>query len=104
MKDPALNPVHPGEILREDFLKELGLSQYRLARDLKVPLRRINAIVSRQRGISADTALRLARYFRTTPQFWLNLQMHFDLSTARLASAERIESEIAPRALVAKVA
>lgn len=71
--------VHPGAILKRDFLDSLGVSQYRLAVDIEVPPRRINEIVRGLRGVSADTALRLARYFRTTPQFWLSLQMRFDL-------------------------
>ena len=96
MKDPALNPVHPGEILLEDFLKPLGISQYRLAKDVHVPLRRINEIVLRRRGISADSALRLARYFKTTPQFWLNLQSHYELDAARLVAEEIIEKTIKP--------
>ena len=83
-------PVHPGEILKKDFLDGLGVSQYRLAVDIEVPPRRINEIVHGRRGISADTALRLARYFRTTPQFWMNLQMRFDLQTEE----ERIGSRI----------
>src|SRR5437667_7733487 len=74
--------VHPGEILQRDFLEGLGVSQYRLAVDVAVPPRRINEIVRGLRGISADTALRFARYFRTTPQFWLNLQLHYDLQVA----------------------
>ena len=74
MKDPALNPVHPGEIPLEDFLKPLSISPCRLAKDIHVPLRRVKEIALERRGISADTALRLARYFNTTPQFWLNLQ------------------------------
>jgi addiction module HigA family antidote len=96
MKDPALNPVHPGEILLEDFLKPLGISQYRLAKDLHIPLRRINEIVLCRRGVSADTALRLARYFNTTPQFWLNLQTHYELDTARLATQAIIDRTIQP--------
>ena len=96
MKDPALNPVHPGEILLEDFLKPLGISQYRLAKHIHVPLRRINEIALGRRGISADTALRLARYFNTTPQFWLNLQSHYELDTARLATQRLIEKTIRP--------
>ena len=96
MKDPALNPVHPREILLEDFLKPLGISQYRLAKDIHVPLRRINEIALGRRGISADTALRLARYFNTTPQFWLNLQSHYELDTARLATQRSIEKTIRP--------
>ena len=72
-------PVHPGQILRKDFLEGLGVSQYRVAMDIGVPPRRINEIVHGLRGISADTALRLAHYFRTTPQFWMNLQVRYDL-------------------------
>jgi len=102
MKDPALNPVHPGEILLEDFLKPLDISQYRLAKDIHVPLRRINEIALGRRGISADTALRLARYFNTTPQFWLNLQSRYELDTARLASAKTIEKTIQPAAALAE--
>ena len=82
--------LHPGEILRRDFLDGLGVSQYRLAVDIEVPARRINEIVRGLRGISADTALRFARYFRTTPQFWLNLQMRFD----REAAEERLGARI----------
>src|SRR5438105_15958055 len=74
--------VHPGVILERDFLDGLGVSQYRLAVDIEGPPRRINEIVRGLRGVSADTALRLARYFRTTPQFWLNLQMRYDLEAA----------------------
>jgi addiction module HigA family antidote len=83
-------PIHPGEILKKDFLDGLGVSQYRLALDIEVPPRRINEIVHGLRGISADTALRLARYFRTTPQFWMNLQMRFDL----LTEEERIGARV----------
>ena len=104
MKDPALNPVHPGETLLEDFLKPLGISRYRLAKDIRVPLRRVNEIALRRRGISADTALRLARYFKTTPQFWLNLQSHFELDTARLATGRQIEQTIRPAPALAEAA
>ena len=76
-----LKPMHPGEILLEEFLLPLGISQYRLAADIRVPARRINEIVLGKRGISADTALRLGHYFGTTPQFWMNLQARFDLET-----------------------
>jgi len=96
MRDSALKPVHPGEILLEDFLKPLGISQYRLAKAIRVPLRRINEIALGRRGISADTALRLARYFSTTPHFWLNLQSRYDLDTVRLASEEAIQGTIVP--------
>src|SRR2546423_13498287 len=82
--------LHPGEILQRDFLEGLGVSQYRLAVDIEVPPRRINEIVRGLRGISADTALRLARYFRTTPQFWLNLQMRYDLEAAEDGVGARI--------------
>jgi antitoxin HigA-1 len=101
MKDPALNPVHPGEVLGEDFLKPLGISQYRLAKDIHVPLRRVNEIVLTRRGISADTALRLARYFKTTPQFWLNLQSRYELDRARLTAEKTIEKTIRPLAKAA---
>jgi addiction module HigA family antidote len=96
MKDPILNPVHPGEILLEDFLKPLSISQYRLAKTIHVPVRRVNEIVLGRRGISADTALRLGRFFNTTPQFWLNLQSRFELDKARLASGGTIEKTIQP--------
>lgn len=87
-------PVHPGEILAEEFLDPLGLTQYRLAMDLSVPPRRINEIVLGKRGITADTALRLARYFKTTEQFWLNLQSHFDLEVERDRLGDRLKKEV----------
>jgi addiction module HigA family antidote len=71
--------IHPGKVLREEFLQPLGLSAYRLAKDLGVPQTRVSAILNERRGVSADTAARLARYFRTTPQFWLNVQADYDL-------------------------
>jgi addiction module HigA family antidote len=83
MPKRRLNPIHPGEVLLADFLESLGISQYRLARDISVPPRRINEIVHGKRAISADTALRLARYFSTSERFWLNLQARFDLETER---------------------
>jgi antitoxin HigA-1 len=104
MKDPALNPVHPGEVLLEDFLRPLGISQYRLARDIHVPLRRVNEIALGRRGISADTALRFARYFNTTPQFWLNLQSHYELDTARMAIEQEIQETIQPADALARAA
>ena len=79
MKNKKLPLIHPGEILIEEFLKPMGLSQYRLAKDISVPPRRINEIVHGKRSISADTALRLGRFFGISPQFWLNLQTRFDL-------------------------
>ncbi len=85
-----LKPIHPGEILENEFLEPLGITQYRLATDVGVPPRRINEIVHGIRGISADTALRLAHYFGTTPQFWMNLQGRFDLQVEE----DRIGSKI----------
>lgn len=76
-------PIHPGEILREEFLLPLGISQYRLAKEIHVPPRRINEIVLEKRGITADTAIRLGLYFTTTAQFWLNLQARYELEVAR---------------------
>src|SRR5947209_20470616 len=81
---------HPGEILKRDFLDGLGVTQYRLAIDTEVPPRRINEIVRGLRGVSADTALRLARYFRTTPQFWMNLQIRYDLQSEEERNGPRI--------------
>src|SRR5687767_12164052 len=78
-----LRPIHPGEVLRLDFLEPLGISQYRLSRDITVPPRRINEIVHGTRRITADTALRLARYFGTSDRFWLNLQSRYDLEVER---------------------
>ncbi len=89
-----LPSVHPGEILIEEFLDPLGLSQYRLAHDISVPPRRINEIVHGKRAISADTALRLARYFGTTDRFWLNLQARFDLEQERDNLGNRLEKEV----------
>ena len=90
-------PVHPGEFLSEEFLKPLGLSMNQLALALRVPGNRINAIVSGQRRISAETALRLGRYFGTSPQFWINLQARYDLESTKDKLATRIEREVRPR-------
>ena len=87
-------PIHPGEILVEEFLAPLGISQYRLAKDISVPVRRINEIVHGQRSITADTALRLGRYFNMSPQFWLNLQAHFDLEEAEEKIGDRLDEEV----------
>lgn len=87
-------PVHPGEILLEEFLSPLGLSQYRLAKGISVPPRRINEIVRGQRAVTADTALRLARYFRTTERFWLNLQTHYDLEVEKDRLGDRLDHEV----------
>ena len=83
MAKKTMNPIHPGEILLEEFLGPLGVSQYRLAKDISVPPRRINEIVHGKRSITADTALRLARFFGTTERFWLNLQVRFDLEVEK---------------------
>jgi len=91
MPRKRLAPVHPGEILDEEFLKPLALTQYRLAKGLKVPARRINEIVLRKRAISADTALRLGRFFRNAPRFWLNLQTSYDLAV----EADRLGTRLA---------
>ena len=96
-KARRLPPVHPGEVLYEDLMKPLGITINRLARDLRVPPTRISEIVNGLRGISADTTLRLARYFGTTPDFWMNLQAVYDLDVAQRASAERIVRDVHPR-------
>ena len=89
--------VHPGEVLLEEFLKPLGLSQNRLARLMGVPPRRINEVVLGKRAVSPDTALRLARYFGTSEEFWLGLQMEYDLEEARGKAGDSIRREIVPR-------
>lgn len=96
-KAQPISPIHPGEILQEEFLDPLALSQYRLARDMNVPPRRINEIVHGKRAITADTALRLARYFGTTDRFWLNLQVHYDLETQRRKLGARLNREVVVR-------
>ena len=90
--------IHPGEILRDDFLQPLKISVYTLAQAIKVPRSRLNDIVLRRRGITADTAFRLARYFGTTPGFWINLQARYDLDAADRKLRRRIEREVSPRA------
>lgn len=92
-----IKPIHPGEILSEEFMIPMKLSQNRLARDLGVPPRRINEIIQGTRGISADTALRLARYFRMSPQFWLGLQMDYDLTIEEDRISKRILRQIKVR-------
>jgi addiction module HigA family antidote len=87
-------PIHPGEVLQADFLEPLGVSQYRLAQDISVPARRINEIVHGKRAVSADTALRLARYFGTSERFWLNLQARFDLEQQRDVLGARLAKEV----------
>jgi addiction module HigA family antidote len=103
MKTNKLPPIHPGEILREEFMKPMGLSQNALARALHVPARRINEIVLEKRGISADTALRLARYFGTTAEMWAGLQADYDLRVARCQKEREIKQLVAPLALLQPV-
>jgi len=91
-------PVHPGEILLEEFLKPMSMSQYRLAQSIHVPARRINEIVLAKRGITADTALRLSRFFGNSAQFWMNLQTRYELESARDLSASSIDREVRPHA------
>ncbi len=93
-----MRPIHPGEVLREEFLEPLGMTAHALARALRVPPPRINDIVRERRGVSADTALRLARHFGTTPQFWLNLQASHDLKIAMRKGGAKVEREVEPRA------
>ena len=92
--EDRLPPVHPGEVLAEDFMKPLGLSQYRVAKDIGVPALRISQIVNGKRSVTADTAMRLARYFGTSPDVWLRLQARYDLETAQIAYGDRIEQEV----------
>jgi addiction module HigA family antidote len=98
MTDDKPGPIHPGEVLLEEFLMPMGMSQNRAALDMGVPARRINEIVLGRRRVTADTALRLGRFFGTSPQFWLGLQMDFDLDVAQDALAERLEREVRPYA------
>jgi antitoxin HigA-1 len=94
MKSKLLSNITPGEILQEEFLKPMAITQYRLAKDIGVPPRRINEIVNGQRAITADTALRLGRYFRMSPEFWLNLQSHYDLEQEQERLAGRLAKEV----------
>lgn len=91
-------PIHPGEVLREDFLRPLKMSQYALAKALGISQMRISEIINGRRGITPDSALRLARYFGTSAEFWLGLQTTYDLERARDTLSERIEAEVSPRA------
>ncbi len=91
-----LKPVHPGEMLREEFMKPYGLSVYRLAMDFHVPVTRIAEIVNERRGITADTALRLGRYFKNSTEFWLNMQKHYELEVAKDEIAEKIDRDVRP--------
>lgn len=94
MTRQRLTPLHAGEVLLEEFLLPMGISQYRLAKEISVPPRRINEIVHSKRAVTADTALRLARFFGTTEQFWLNLQAQFDLDVERDRLGARLEKEV----------
>ena len=94
MKNKKLPPIHPGEILIEEFLKPMGISQYRIAKDISVPPRRINEIVHGKRSITADTALRLARFFKSTELFWVNLQTRYDLEVEKDKLADRLDQEV----------
>ena len=99
MSERRLPPVHPGEILRHEFLVPLNISQYRLARDINVPPRRINEIVHGKRSITADTALRLARYFGSSERLWLNLQTRYDLEVEKDRLGQRLDQEVTVRAV-----
>ena len=94
MSAKKIKPIHPGEVLKDEFLDPLGISQYRLAKDINVPARRINEIVRGKRSISANTALRLSRYFKVSPIFWINLQARYDIEIARDKLSSRLEKEI----------
>ncbi len=98
-----LPPIHPGEVLREDFMAPLGLSMNKLALALRIPVTRVAEIIHERRGITADTALRLARYFNTTPHFWLNLQTDYELEVAREQRLRAIERAVQPMAAAAKM-
>jgi addiction module HigA family antidote len=91
-------PIHPGEILREEFLEPMDISAYRLAKDINVPLTRITAILNGERAVTADTALRLSRYFGVSEKFWINLQANYDIEVAKDSLGARLESEVKPRA------
>lgn len=93
-----MRPIHPGEVLREEFLEPLGLTAHALAQALRLPAPRVNDLVRERRSVTPDTALRLARYFDTSPQFWLNLQATYDLKIAFREAGKRIEREVEPRA------
>lgn len=94
MNKREIPPIHPGEVLLEEFLKPMGISQYRLAKDTSVDPRRINEIVHGQRSITADTALRLSRFFGTSERFWLNLQARYDLELQKMELGDRLEEEV----------
>jgi antitoxin HigA-1 len=95
-KKKRKNPIHPGEILLEEFLEPMGISQYRLAKSISVPARRINEIIHGKRAITADTALRFAKFFKMEPLFWMNLQIHYDLELASDKLGTKIKNDIEP--------
>ena len=99
MSTKKLAPIHPGEILLEEFLKPMGISQYRIAKEISVPARRINEIVHGTRAITADTGLRLSRYFGTSERFWLNLQTHYDIEVQKDRLGDTLDSEVRSLAL-----
>ena len=94
MRGKKIPPIHPGEILLEEFLKPMNISQYRISKDINVPPRRINEIVQGKRGITANTALRLGHYFGMSPQFWINLQTHYDLEVESDKLASKLKREV----------
>lgn len=98
---PPLPPLHPGQMLREEFLRPMKITAYRLAKDIRVPVNRVTAILSGQRAITADTAMRLGRYFGMSTGFWMNLQLRYDLEKAEMELAQQIEAEVQPRAKAA---
>jgi addiction module HigA family antidote len=97
MNEEKMPPIHPGEVLKEDFMDPMGISQYRLAKDIGVDPRRINEIIQGKRAITADTALRLGRHFEIEPEFWMNLQSHYDLEIESDRLAERLAQEVKVR-------
>lgn len=101
MATNKMRPIHPGEILREEYLAPLGLTPHALAMELRVPAPRINDVVREKRGVTVDTALRLSRYFNTTPQFWMNLQSSYDLKIAEHEAGKKIEQEVHPMKMAA---
>ena len=94
MEEKTMQPIHPGEVLMKEFLEPMGITQYRLAKDISVPARRINEIVHGKRAITADTALRLSKYFGTSERFWINLQTRYDLELQKDVLGDRLEKEV----------
>ena len=94
MEEKTMQPIHPGEVLMEEFLEPMGITQYRLAKDISVPARRINEIVHGKRAITADTALRLSKYFGTSERFWINLQTRYDLELQKDLLGDRLDKEV----------